>query len=194
MNGLDLFFDWGMEMGIVLPHLPPFWYFSRICGNLLEDLTEAINTHCFFTYVLKYLMFRMSLPTISEETPRTPPCQPTVPVADMHRHNNLSDEIYEVKRYFSSGQQVQTFDLASDSVIDVNRLVESNNKIQSVLLLSEPASDKGFYRYEIKFHNTFTTTRVRRMFPGCFVFPKPSIQLDRVLVKFDVWNNVYVPI
>lgn len=116
-----------------------------------------------------------------------------VPVADLHRNNNLSSELYEVKRYLSSGVEVSEWELLSDSLLDIQDIVARNNKIQFLVLQDGSVNDNSFHKYTVRFHRTFRSNRVRRMFPGCFVFPVPQVVLERNLVRFDPWNNVYVP-
>lgn len=116
------------------------------------------------------------------------------PVADLHRNNNLSEELYEVKKYWSYGENVGTYDILTDVPLDLDAVKLRNSKVDYIDLVSSPESDTGFYKYQVTFVRSFRSTRVRMMFPGCFVFPKPTRVHERTLVRYDQWNNVYVPI
>jgi len=117
-----------------------------------------------------------------------------VPVADLHRNNNLSSDLYEVKKYHGHSDEVCSWELFTDYDIDIDQVCKSNPKIESLHIDSRASGDVGFNKYIVKFHRTRTNSRVRRMFPNCFVFPIIVRPMDRILVRYDTWNNVYIPI
>ena len=102
--------------------------------------------------------------------------------------------IYEIRLFRSEYSSFTKWQISSVNELDCTDIIKNNIKVLTLYPLSIVKNIDGYYTYEVRMHRSQPYNQVNKIFSNCIIEGVTQVPANRVYVKYDLKNNVYIPL